>query len=286
MAGEFIKPTSIKPATEGTIANPDDYNQNIAGQSKGSILPIDIDGNFADGNIGNETIVTNGALVVDIKLRDTGNLKVYNAAGVLQKTTSVNNIGAGVLVSIQTFTSSGTYTRPGGVNFVLIKGIGSGGGGGGGSDDSDPVGPGGGGGGGGYVEKLITSVGTGLTVTIAAGGTAGAAASNGGNASDSSFDSIVIKGGLGGLGNSGSGGAGGAGGNPTAGDINVKGDNGESDLQGSRGGASALAYGFKSFDFSDVGKVFGGGGSGGDTSTNGDAGGAGATGIIIVYEYS
>ena len=192
----------------------------------------------------------------------------------------------GRLKGIQTFTSSGTYTRSSGITSVLIKGIGSGGGGGGGSDDSEPTGPGGGGGGGGYVEKFITSVGTGLTVTIAAGGSAGAAASNGGDASDSVFDTILIKGGLGGAGNTGTGGAGGAGGNPTAGDINVEGDDGESDAQGSRGGASALGYGFNSFSFSDAGKAFGGGGAGGNTSASGDAGGAGTTGIIIVYEYS
>lgn len=188
--------------------------------------------------------------------------------------------------SIQTFTSSGTYTRPSGVTSVLIKGIGSGGGGGGGSDDSSPVANGAGAGGGGYLEKFITSIGTVLTVTIAAGGAAGGAASNGTAAADSVFDTILIKGGLGGLGSTGNPVAGGAGGNPTAGDINVKGDDGEGTSQGSRGGSSALGYGFNSFSLGDAGKEFGGGGAGGSTSVSGLPGGAGASGIIIVYEYA
>ena len=77
MAGEFIKPTSVKPAVLGTIANPDDYNQNIAGQSKDNILPIDINGDFTDGDLGDETIVANGALIKDIKVREGNSLKTY-----------------------------------------------------------------------------------------------------------------------------------------------------------------------------------------------------------------
>jgi hypothetical protein len=86
MAGEFTKSTSIKPAVIGTIANPDEYNQNIAGQSKGSILPIDVDGNFADGDLGNESIITNGALISNLKLRNTAQITTYDASGVLDET--------------------------------------------------------------------------------------------------------------------------------------------------------------------------------------------------------
>ncbi len=84
MAGEFTKPTSVTPAIVGNIANPDEYNQNIAAQSKSAIVGIDEDGNFSDVNIGDETLGTNGTLIVDIKLREDGVLKFYNSSGVHQ----------------------------------------------------------------------------------------------------------------------------------------------------------------------------------------------------------
>lgn len=85
MAGEFIKPNNIVPAVLGQIANPDDYNQNIAGQSKGAIVGIDIDGSFADVDLGDEALITNGALIKDIKLREGYFLKYYNSSGVFQR---------------------------------------------------------------------------------------------------------------------------------------------------------------------------------------------------------
>ena len=84
MAGEFTKATTIKPAVVGTIANPDEYNQNIAGQSKGAIVGIDADGNFDDVDIGDETLGGTGTLIKDIKMRDTGLIKFYNSSGVFQ----------------------------------------------------------------------------------------------------------------------------------------------------------------------------------------------------------
>lgn len=83
MANEFIKSTKIKPAVTGTIANADEYNQNIAGQSKGAVLGIDADGEFEDADIGDENIGTNGALIKDLKVRETNQLEIYNSLGVL-----------------------------------------------------------------------------------------------------------------------------------------------------------------------------------------------------------
>lgn len=84
MVGEFTpKPSSIRAAVAGTIARADDYNKNIAGQSKDSILGIDADGEFDDVDIGDETIGTNGALVKDLKVRETNQLEIYNSLGVL-----------------------------------------------------------------------------------------------------------------------------------------------------------------------------------------------------------
>ena len=83
MANEFIKSTKIKPAILGNIADPDQYNQNIGGQSKGAVVCIDSNGEFVDGDVGDESLNSTGALINNIKLRQGGSLKIYNSAGVL-----------------------------------------------------------------------------------------------------------------------------------------------------------------------------------------------------------
>lgn len=82
----------------------------------------------------------------------------------------------GRLLNIQTFTSSGTYTPTSGTTNAHIKMVGGGGGGGGAdSDDVDEVGLGSGGGAGGYVEGYLDVSAGGYTasITIGSGGTAG-----------------------------------------------------------------------------------------------------------------
>jgi len=85
MANEFIKSTKIKPAIIGTIADPDQYNQNIGGQSTGAIVCIDDDGEFVDGDIGDEGLNSTGALVNNLKIRQGGNIKIYDSFGVFVK---------------------------------------------------------------------------------------------------------------------------------------------------------------------------------------------------------
>jgi hypothetical protein len=92
MANEFTKPVKIQPAVAGNIADPDEYNQNIAGQSKDSIVGIDINGNYEDFDLGDEAIVPNGALIGDVKLRDTSQIKIYDSIGALL---SIVNFGQG-----------------------------------------------------------------------------------------------------------------------------------------------------------------------------------------------
>lgn len=97
MAGEFTKPSSISPAVIGAVADPDEYNQNIAGQSKDSVTFIDIDGAFADGNIGDETLGTNGSLCDNIKMREGGFVKIYNSSAVFQKNVNLDQATTSLL---------------------------------------------------------------------------------------------------------------------------------------------------------------------------------------------
>jgi hypothetical protein len=85
MSNEFQKPTKVLPAIVGQIADPDIYNQNIAAQSKSTIILIDEDGDYADGDIGDQTVGTIGALISNLKLRQGGFIKIYDAFGVFVK---------------------------------------------------------------------------------------------------------------------------------------------------------------------------------------------------------
>jgi hypothetical protein len=151
------------------------------------------------------------------------------------------------------FTNSGTWTRPPGVNSVLVKLWGGGGGGAQWSSGS--------GGGGAYCEGVIT-VASDVSVTV---GTGGASAVDqfhpGGNGGNSSFLSLTANGGSG-----GSNGSPGSGGSASGGSLNVNGQNGGLGF----GGNAAFAGG--------VGGFPGGGGLGSD-----GAGANGVPGLVIVY---
>jgi len=175
-----------------------------------------------------------------------------------------------VASSYEFFTSSGTFTAPGGITMVYVSMVG--GGGGGAAGTSGGAGGGGGGGGGSVVNYpyAVTPAGT-YTVTIGAGGAGGAQGTGnaGGNGVNTSFDSAIIAaGGTGGQ-SSGTGGAGGGGLDAvttTAGGPSIKGGNGAS-TQGGAGG----------------GTLFGKGGTGGTSPVNaaansGGGGGGGAAG--------
>lgn len=149
----------------------------------------------------------------------------------------------GAIFDRQTFTSTGTWTKPSGVNdnaWVRVRLWGAGGGGG-------SQGYGGGGGGGGYVEAYYRAVdlASSYTVTIGSGGAIGSAGGN------STFGSILTAygGGGGAAGTTAQGGGGGGGG-------------GQTSAGGTASGATAGI----------------GGGPSGGTTTSGAAGGSGASG--------
>lgn len=220
------------------------------------------------------------------------------------------NAMSAIAPDVQVFTSSGTWTKPGGAKIVHIQLVGGGGGGGSaGATGASQVSFGDGGGGGEYAEAwyhagdLLSSE----TVTVGAAGTGGVGATPaaGGTGGTTSFGShmTAIGGGGGGIRAAGtaplfsSNGAlriGGTGG--TGGDFRVQGglgargfaisattvtagDGGQSVLSGNVPGAVAATGG--------IGVNYGGGGGGSANVASAGAqnGGAGAKGVCIVTTY-
>jgi len=112
MAGEFTKPTALVAAQVGQLAKSDDYNKNLALIAKDSFIPVDVDGSPADGDLGDETIGTNGTLIEDLKVRTGKALKVYDAGGVLSETIAWTALTGLERYTIKSFAdlSSGSYT--------------------------------------------------------------------------------------------------------------------------------------------------------------------------------
>lgn len=227
-----------------------------------------------------------------------------------------------VSVDIQTFTSSGTWTKPTGAKKVHVQAVGGGGSGAGGNDNADRAS---GGGGGEYREAWFDAddLGSSETVTIGAGGTA-ATNGNGVAGSDTTFGSeLTAKGGAAGTrttfstattgGNGGSplgtlntmwgagasaaiggsgiysgagGGAAGAG-TPYAGGSSIYGGAGGAGAGTSAASGGTSVYGGNGGASSADGAGTAGtqpGGGGGGTRKNG-ASGAGAAGQVIVTTY-
>lgn len=161
--------------------------------------------------------------------------------------------------NIQVFTSSGTWTRPTGINIVYVKVVG--GGGNGSVSSTNPVA---GGGGGGYSEGLIAVTGN-VSVTI--GSTNSFAGSTTISATKGTNASSVTAG----IGGSGSGGT-----------INVNGAGGQGNVFGAMGGGTVMGSGGGGANGNSAGNGIMGGGGGGATGSSVTAG-TGDVGAVIIY---
>lgn len=209
-------------------------------------------------------------------------------------------------ITIQTFTTNGTYTPTLGMRYCIVEAVGGGGGGGGATSSSADVGnAGGGGGSGSYSRSVITAatIGSSQVVTIGASGTSGAnTGGNGGSGGTTSLGSIFTAlGGSGGVGSTGGADIGGAGGGAGSAQVALVGNGGNGGSVsagagvatscGGSGAASFFGGGSKSSSTSNFmagsnGSI-GGGGAGAANWNTGSAsiGGAGGSGYIIITEY-
>lgn len=211
----------------------------------------------------------------------------------------------GRLLNIRTITVSGTYNPTPGTTSIVVRQAGGGGAGGGApATAASAFSVGGGGGSGSYAVSRFTSGFSGAVITIGSGGTP-LSGGNGGNGGATSFGALLTTaGGFGGSsqGNAAAGvaAAGGGGGATPSGNIESAG--------GGVGGYGIFVPSSANFPIGGVGSGgfwggggfgstagvggagtspgAGGGGSSNQVSSAAKLGGAGAPGIVVVYEYA
>lgn len=303
---KYVTQTGLQKAAEvyaATATGNDTYVVTLSpvptSLTNGMLIRVKVD----VGNTGAATLNPNSLGAITIKKaydQDlvTGDIEanqiidlVYNSTGPVFQMQS-QTASPSVTVDIQTFTSSGTWTKPTGALKCLIEAWGGGGGSSGVATNEQSAGAGGGG----YIYRWIdaSTAGATETVTIGAAGAAGASGHNAGTAGgNTTFGSLLTAtGGLagpiavstgsagagadgggttlpfaGGAGSSGAvGGAAGYGGGAGGGVQNgAAGQNGGASLFGGPGGGGAGAIT---------------GGSGGASLYGGGAGGAGGSNAV------
>jgi hypothetical protein len=205
------------------------------------------------------------------------------------------------LIAIRTFTSSGTWTKPSELHHIVAVVTGGGGAGGSANAGDDKAGGGGGAGATAMLRIPASSLGATEAVTVGAGGTpvADSTGNTGGTSSFGAFVSAAGGGGGAGRNDYAVGGTGAA--TPGTGDVTLAGGGGgwgggrsTAAVQlkyGGLGGASCWGGGAReTYQNADgqPGVAYGSGGAGAAAYGSGfpnRLGGAGASGVVVVWEY-
>lgn len=308
--GSYVASISLTPATSsGPDASLIQINADQTQVIGGMLVAGNLNGvgtfNLSNGTLGAASI--SGSDIVQGTQEDTKATLTDTGGGstLLYNTTT----------TVQTFTSSGTFTPPAGITSLKVECWGAGGGGQGGS--------GAGGGGGEYAAEAALAVTplTAYTVTVGAGGAGGPSGAggpghdgtastfpgntvtvraNGGKGSNSSTtaggsgstNSTHFTGGgshanttglsTGGAGGGGSAGSGGSGHNGASNSGTTGGAGGTAVSGGGSGGAGGAGTGTAGTAGAAGGAPGGGGGTGGAGSSSSSAGGTGARGQVKV----
>lgn len=253
-------------------------------------------------------------LTGDFIIAQNGAVWVCTAGGTPGTWVNTSQVGNGLGITSRTVIQQGTitYTPPAGTLAILVQCVAAGGGGGGVTSAAVSGAAGAGGGSAGYAEAYITAPGAGpFTVSVGAGGTAGTnAGGTGGTGGNSTFGAgptVQANGGAGGTGMLAATTVGYAAGGPGAsttgqlGDYTLRGNSGSIGIlntgligaSGNGGGAPGAlggggAVGRTAAAAGNNGGQYGGGASGG-LVLNGSgavAGGVGANGLIVVWEFA
>ena len=221
----------------------------------------------------NSAIAGSTPTAASVSIADAGNYYTgTNVEAALQEAAQL----PGRLLSVQVFTSNGTWNRPAGCTRVMVEAIGGGGGSGVAGTTSAS------GGAGGYSRRFITSPGTSESVTVGAGGAVNAAGAA------SLFGAFVTANG------GGAGGVtdGGLGGTASGGDVNITGAPGNLSFSTTGGnnfygpGGSGPFGGGAVGGYNRTNGVNGGANTGGGGSGGSSTGGTGGSGIVIVHHYT
>lgn len=205
---------------------------------------------------------------------------------ILPPTVTVHSVG-GVGGGASSYVA--LWRKPSTLTYAVVEVVGGGGGGGGTTTVNYGAA---GGGGGGYAKKVVTYANLPLAASIIIGQGGGGGVGTGGSGSGAAttyFGSVLYAtGGAGGTETD----EGGAGGQGVGGDVNVYGSGGgggnTNGAAGGTGGSSPLGGGGRGRGNDAAGlpgSVLGGGGAGARSSGSDRAGGSGAPGGVIIYEY-